>query len=179
MDKYNRELADTVNQMFGAGNTDPSADEIAEEHFGGKAVGGEVLDGIRKRLPKISRMVEQNYDHPVCVVSEAYYARFRNQPPQTDAEARKCIPVGQGVRSMGIRLSTGDNDLIYQAAIRQGLATGGAKVKKGIDRTVDATEDGRVPKPQAARLIKEVRSRTVPKRPAQLRKIMKALPGKN
>jgi len=178
MDKYNRELADTVNRMFGGDTGDPSADEIAEVHFGGKAVGGEVIDGIRKRLPKISRIIEQNYEHLVCVVSEAYYARFRNEPPQTDADARKCIPVGQGVRSMGIRLSAGENDLIYQSAIRQGLATGGAKFKKGLDRTVEATTAGRVPKKRAARLLKDAQAILTPKRPAELGKIMRALPRK-
>jgi hypothetical protein len=178
MDKYNRELADTVNQMFGSHRRDPSADEIAEVHFGGKAVGGEVIDGIRKRLPKISRLIEQNYEHLVCVVSETYYARFRNEPPQTDADARKCIPVGQGVRSMGIRLSAGENDLIYQSALRQGLATGGAKFKKGVDRTVEATTAGRVPRKRAARLLKEAQTIVAPKRPKELGKIMQELPAK-
>ena len=176
MDKYNRELADTVNKMFGDGTSDPSAEEIADIHFNHKAVGGEIIDGIRKRLPKVSRIVEETYEHLVCLVNETYYARFRNETPTTDADARKCIPVGYAVRSMGIRMCAGDNDLIYQAAIRQGLATGGAKFKKGLDRTVDAHQAGHVPKRQAARLINDARRKALPKRPGLVGKLLKALP---
>jgi hypothetical protein len=127
VDSYNRELAASINKLFEQKKLDPNALEIAQFHFEGKSVGGEVIDGIRKRLPKIARMMEQDYERRVCVVSEKYYTIFRNQPemfPLTEGDATRFLPLGTGVRPMGIRLCPDVDDPIYRAAIKNGLVSG-------------------------------------------------------
>lgn len=166
IDNYNRELAETVTKMFSDGQIDPRAEEIADFHFEHRAVGGEIIDGIRKRLPTILRLIEEIYELPASLVSEKYYVRFRGRfqnellpLPLTEAEARKCIPVGHGVRTEGIRLSSGENDLIYKAAVEQGLSTGVGKVAAGITRTKKALEDGRFPQDQVERMAANAREK--------------------
>lgn len=113
--------------MFAKNRLDPDAIEVGNFHFGGKALGGEVIDGIRKRLPKIAQMIEQDYELRACVVSEKYYTLFRDQPalfPMTEEDATKCLPLGVGVRPMGIRLCPKADDLIYRVAVKHGLARG-------------------------------------------------------
>jgi hypothetical protein len=127
LDNYNRELAASINKLFEQGKLDPNALEIALFHFEGKSVGGEVIDGIRKRLPKIARMLEEDYERPACVVGEKYYTIFRNQPglfPFVEEDGSKILPLGPGVRPMGIRLCPGADDPIYRVAVKHGLAIG-------------------------------------------------------
>jgi hypothetical protein len=160
IDKYNRELAETVNKLFSEQKTDPRAEEIADTHFGGKAVGGEIIDGIRKRLPTINRIIEQDYEHLSCVVSEKYYTLVRSGQlklfEMTDAEAQKCLPIGHGNRSEGIRLCTESNDVIYQAAVKQGLASGTGLVTAGVGRARKAAEHGHIPEDRAARFAQNL-----------------------
>jgi hypothetical protein len=128
LDNYNRELAASINKMFANKRRDPNALEIAEFHFDGKALGGEVVDGIRKRLPKIARILEDEYERRACVVGEKYYTLFRDQknlfPMTAEEEATKYLPLGVGVRPMGIRLCPNADDLIYRAAVKHNLAGG-------------------------------------------------------
>ncbi len=59
-DEYVWELATTVTEMFAVGTTDPSATEIAQAHFPGKALGGEIHEGIRKRLHRIRDVLSES-----------------------------------------------------------------------------------------------------------------------
>ena len=175
IDMYNRQLAETVNEMFAAGKTDPRAEEIAGTHFDGRAVGGEIIDGIRKRLPTISRIIEQDYEHQACVVSEKYYTLFRSKQTKlfemTDAEAQKCLPIGQGNRSEGIRLCTESNDVIYQAAVNQGLAAGAGLIVAGVGRAKKATEHGHIPEDRAVRFAENLREKVNLPRTAEMRQL--------
>jgi hypothetical protein len=58
-----------------------------------------------------------------------------------------------------IRLNAGEGDLIYQAHLSQNLISGAGKVKKNVDRTLDAAEEGRLSNPQAATVIDRGRRR--------------------
>ncbi len=176
MDMYNRELAETVNKMFSEGKNDPRAEEIADYHFGGKAVGGEIIDGIRKRLPTINRVIEQDYEHQACVVSEKYYTLFRNRQTSlfemTDAEAQKCLPIGHGNRAAGIRLCTESTDVLYQAAVAQGLATGTGLIVAGVGRAKKAAEQGHIPEERGARLAENLRDKvSVIPQPNEMRQL--------
>jgi len=184
-DAYTLDLAGTVDRLFGDGRTDPSTTEIAHEHFGREVLGGEIIDGVQKRLRTISKILEESYQHQVCTVSERYYLKtakrpsYRDDPPKTDAEARLCLPIGQGVRAVGIRLSTGNNDRIYQAAISQGFASGAGKVKLGFDRTITGMEAGRIPEDRAVTLVREADRRSMPQQAAALKQLKdRALPDK-
>lgn len=176
---YVIELAQTVNSLFSKGTNDPSAEEIAEAHFPDRALGGEIIEGIRKRLRRIRNILEEDYEHPVYLLTHTYYSRYRHEPPTTEAEGRRCIPGGYGISSAGLRLHTdGETDLIWQAMISQNLISGAGKVKKSVDRTVNAVEEKRLPKPRAAAILDVARQRIAPENPALARKIMKALPKK-
>lgn len=175
--QYVVELAQTVNQMFADGKTDPSADEIAAAHFPGKALGGEIVAGIRKRLHKVRAVLEIDYEHPVTLVSGTYYSRFRHNPPIIDADARRCLPIGQGVSAEGIYLQRSATDLIWQAMVSLGLAQGAGRVKRSANRVLDAVEEQRLSERRAAELLAETQRRAAPTKPELAEQVMRALPG--
>lgn len=179
-DLYIVELAQTVAQMFEAGNVDPSAEEIAETHFGRTVLGGEITEGVRKRLKKIRDLLEEDFGLLVCLLRRNYYTQQRrDNPPQTEAEARACIAAG-GFRipAHGIRLQTGDSDLIWQAIMQRNLTSGAGKVKKSVDRTLDAVGQNQLSRPRAARLLDDAQQRMAPKDPTLAKRVMKELPRK-
>ncbi len=177
--RYVEELAQTTEKLFEKGVSDPSADEIAEEHFPERALGGEIVEGIRKRLAKIRDVLENELGHPVYLLSNTYYLRYRHEPPTTEAEARRCLPLGQGVRPVGIRLQTeGDSDLIWQAMVKQNLDSGAGKVKKSVDRTLEAWQENRLEKPRAAAILEGAARRALPSKPELAQEVRGALPAK-
>ncbi|MEK6277744.1 MAG: hypothetical protein AABM29_07020 [Actinomycetota bacterium] len=173
---YVVELAQTVNEMFTSGDIAPSAEDIAEAHFPNKALAGEIIESVRKRLAKIRNILEEDYELPVCLLSATYYTRFRDNPPQTDADARRCIPMGHGKSTAGIRLQQGDDDLIWEAMVRQNLAAGAGKLKKSTDRTLDAVTEGRLSQQHGGALITQAQRRAAPDQPGLAEKITEALP---
>lgn len=177
---YVIELGQTVHRLFADGLTDPSAAEIAEAHFPDKVLGGEIIEGIRKRLGRIRDFLEENYsEFPICLVSETYYIRFRYTPPMTTADARKCLPGGYGKGQEGIRLQSGQDDLIWQEAIRLNLVSGAGKIKKSADRAVGAFEGKHLREADAARLLTEAQGRAQPRHPEVAEHLLEALPGGN
>lgn len=175
-ERYVVELAETVNALFDKGNNNPNATEIAEAHFPNRALAGEIIESVRKRLRRVRDILETEYMLPAYLLSDTYYIRFRYSPPQTMADARRCIPMGQGVSAVGIARQTGSDDLIWEATVSQGLVSGAGKLKKGLDRTLSAVEDKRIDKPRAAVMIHEAQRVGRPKKPALLPKVMRALP---
>lgn len=174
---YVEELAGTVMEMFANGDTDPSALEIAEAHFPDKTLGGEIIEGVRKRLGRVRDVLEETYEQPVHLTSRTYYIRFRDNPPKTQANARRCLPVGHGVKQEGLRLQDGPDDLIWQAMLALNLAAGAGKVKKSVDRTADAVEDHRLSEEDARGILAEAGRRAQPRKPAIVQRVMEALPG--
>lgn len=174
---YIMALGQTVHELFEAGVKDPSATEIAEAYFPEKVLGGETIEGVRKRLSQIRDFLEENYpEFPVCLVSQTYYVRFRDNPPKTVADARKCLPVGHAVKKAGIRWQSGEDDLIWQEAIRLGFASGSGKVKKNADRALGAFEGKHLTEDDAARLLGEAQDRARPRKPEIAAKLLDALP---
>ncbi len=174
---YVIELGGTVNELFADGQTDPSAAEIAEAYFPGKVLGGETIEGVRKRLSQIRDFLEENYpEFPICLVSETYYVRFRDNQPTTVADARRCLPVGHAVKKAGIRRQSGEGDLIWQEAIRLGFASGAGRMKKEADRTLAAYEGRLLTEADAARLLEEAQSQAQPRRPQIAEQLLEALP---
>lgn len=170
------EVAQTVNELFERGVTDPSAKEIAEAHFPGKALAGEIIESVRKRLNRIRDVLEEDLQHPVCLLSKTYYVAFRGHPPETDAGGRRCIPVGYGKVAMGIWRQSGEDDRIWQAMVSQNLNAGAGKVGKSANRTLAAVEGGRLPETRAAVLINRARRKAAPADRALESRVMKALP---
>jgi hypothetical protein len=174
---YVIELGRTVHELFAEGNPDPSATEIAEANFPGRVLGGEIVEGVRKRLGKIRDFLEENYsEFPVCLVSQTYYVRFRENPPTTAAEARRCLPVGHGVKQAGIRMQTGADDLIWQEAISLNLHSGAGKIRKSADRAINAYDNNRLSEADAARMLTEAQGRSQPGDPETAEHLLEALP---
>jgi hypothetical protein len=80
---------------------------------------------------------------------------------KTDADARKCLPLGQGNRSEGIRRCSENNGVIYQAAVSQGLATGTGLIVAGVGRAKKAAEHGHIPEARGVRLVENLNQRVV------------------
>jgi hypothetical protein len=183
-DQVITEIAQTVNELFGQGKTDPSADEIAKAHFPDKALPPEVVESIRKRLNRVREILETIHDKPVYLLSNAYYAGFRNKPPVNNAEARRCIPgIGPGARFAGIRLhTTGDDDLIYQAMLDMNYSSGAGKVKRQSNRVLTAVEEHRLSEPHAANIMRRGVKQAEPDNAVLADKVLankpKALPAK-
>ena len=175
-DQYVAELAQTVKTMFSNGQTDPSAAEIATEHFPERALGGEIIEGIRKRLHQVRDLLETDHELLVCLLSKTYYTRYRHDPPTTTADARRCLPVGHGKPQVGIHLQTGPDDMIWQAMLSLNLAGGAGKMKKSADRTLDAVDDKRLSEPRAKELLTEASRRAAPRDLALQKRVMQALP---
>lgn len=175
--EYVHELGQTVHQLFSEGVTDPSAAEIAGAHFPERALGGEIVEGIRKRLGKVRDFLEENYpEFPICLVSHTYYVRYRDNLPTTTAEARRCLPVGHAVKQEGIRLQSGEDDLIWQQAIALNLASGAGKMRKSANRALAAYGNQRLTEDDAARLLTEAQSRAQPDDPDTAEHLLEALP---
>lgn len=164
-DHYVLELAASINAMFADGKIDPSADEIAEYHFEGKALGGEIVDGVRKRLSKLRNILHDDYEHPVYLVSNKYYAKFRFKLPVLTADARKCIPFGRKKLAAGIRLHTdGDNDKIYTASLAQIAAMGAGKVKRTKNDIIDSVDGGQLSEERGGELMKDTKRKIEPRK---------------
>jgi hypothetical protein len=165
-DEYVWELATTVTDLFASGKTDPSADEIAEAHFPGKALGGEIHEGIRKRLHRIRDVLQEDFGHPVYLLNTRYYARFRGKPPTTAAEARLCLPIGQGVTANGIGPQTDPATAsIFEAALNMNVASGAGKLKKSLDSAVEAVERHQLNEEAGAAIIREATRLSEPAQP--------------
>jgi len=175
-DLYVVELAITCNDMFSRGETDLSARNIAETHFTGKALGNEITGGIRKRLGKIRDVLETDFDHPVCLLSDTFFARYRTSYPTTNAEARRCLPTGYGKSAAGIHLNVRADDLIFQEALRLNLTSGAGKVKRSADRTLAAMEGGRLSDASAGDLLLDAGRRAAPDRPELADRATRVLP---
>jgi hypothetical protein len=163
-DQYVIEVAATCNDLFAAGQTDISAVDIAEAHFPGKALGKEIIKGVRDRLGKIRDVLAAD-DHPVCLLSDTYFTRFRNAPPTTRTDARRCLPTGYGKSAAGIHLNVKADDLIYEEAIAVGLASGAGKVKAATDRAMTAMVGGRLTEEYAGELLTDTAHRFAPEHP--------------
>jgi hypothetical protein len=88
VDQYIIQLAETVHNMFERGVTDPSAQEIAEAHFPGKALPGDIIESVRKQLHRVRTVLLEDYDQPVYLLSRTYYNRFRSKATTVFAAKR-------------------------------------------------------------------------------------------
>lgn len=174
-DQYVIEIAATCNDLFAAGQTDLSAVDIAEAHFPDKALGKEIIKGIRDRLGKIRDGLEAD-GHPVCLLSDTFFTRFRNTPPATRSDARRCLPTGYGKSAAGIHLNVTADDLIYEEALALGLASGAGKVKAATDRAMTAMAGGRLTEEYAGELLTDTAHRFAPEHPELADRAIKSLP---
>lgn len=170
-----RALAEATNNLFAKGIRDPNAFEITTEYLPDKILGGEVPEGVRKRLHKIRNILEEDYDLPVCLLSSTYYVRFRHKLIETKEDARRCLPLGNTKRAEGIYLQEKVDDPIWQAMVELGANTGAAKVKKSFNRTLKALENGRLTEQHAGEILIGTKRRLIPDKPELEERVVKSL----
>lgn len=140
--EFSSEVATTVKKLFDAGNIDPSAEEIAVEHFGRKIIPSDAVSVIRKRLKQVKALLEKNYDLPSCLLSELYYIeendkKFRHNPPTNDNDARLCLPWGYGKVAWGLLLEKDNaHARIWKAALDLNMTAGAGRVRCAADQAV-------------------------------------------
>jgi hypothetical protein len=174
--EYVLELASTANQLFAEGLNDPQAAEIAHKHFGDRSLGGEIIEGVRKRLPRIRRVLSEDYGAETVPLSRTYYTRFRRQPPTTVADARRCLPVGHGVRQEGLYRLSGADDLIWSEWQQLQANTGARKVKHRYDIILGAVASGHLTPTMAAEALAEIAERAQPDDRELAARVLRALP---
>jgi len=142
-DEYVEELVMTVMRMFDDGISDPSCQEICEEHFPGKHIPGEIIASVKQRLPRIKTMLDA-LGYEVYFVNLAYYARFRSVEPLNDVEAKERLPIGGGANKekshrYGIKLcESPETDEMWQATMVNNLSTANGKRDKAQESVAKA-----------------------------------------
>ena len=82
-----------------------------------------------------------------------------------------------GKPTQGIRLQTdGDDDLIYQAAVAQGLSMGAGLARKGTNRVTGAVEDERLSRPRGGNILHRAAKQAEPENPALARQLVRERP---
>jgi hypothetical protein len=163
---YLKDLAETTYDLMTKTDVlDPSAEEIAYAYFPNKQLGGETIEGVRKRLPKIRQILKEVYSLDVYLVSDTYYRRFKRKVPTESELARLCLPLGYGKGAAGVRRHSGDDDLIWDAVIAQSVNSGGSKVKIGANRVLDAVESKEISEDHGSRLLVDAGKVVQPNRP--------------
>lgn len=125
-DPYVNLLAKAVLDLAAKGVRDPSVSEIAAQAFPSliqppydpldqpPGLGGEVYDGIAKRLGRIRLELEEGEGQLAATISARYYQLdFRHNANISAAQAAVVLP-GRGNKAQGIRLTVdGENDPVY------------------------------------------------------------------
>lgn len=155
--------------------TDPSAEEIATEHFKGFAISGAIIEDVRKQLPKIRIMLERDFNRRVYLLSRNYYRYFRTSSEKLDEKnAKRCVPgMGHGVDAYGIRLHTDENDPIFKESMRQNTKSASAKGKTTIERLLDACKEKRMDQNAMGELMQDIRREMEPSDPKLVEKAIK------
>lgn len=174
-DPYIAALARTCVELFNEGHHDISAEDISRAHYPSADTPPDV-DRITRNLLKIRDRLEIGYGLPVCPLSGEFFVRFRDEPPQTAVDARRCLPGGAGRRTQGIHLNTSPDDLIFEESRRGNIASGAGKSRKNTDHILNAFREGRMAERRAGELLREARTRQTPSDPALAEQLVEGLP---
>lgn len=167
--------------------TDPHADEITTERFHGDTnLGNDIYHGTRVRMLKVIQAVRdlgyvvyplsaQYYAKPVKVPGEPQRPSFREKPPETVEDAKRCLPIGNGKRAVGLNFcvmtedgQTQEPDLVYRVWLDFVAGSGAAKARINIDRAYEATVSGFLTQDDAVVLIEDVGAKAVPQHSAEI-----------
>lgn len=174
-------LTKAVLDLVDGGLRDPSVSEIAAQAFPHlieppndpldqpPGLGGEVYDGIAKRLGKICLELEAGEGRLAATVNERYYqGKFRRAASISAAQAAVLIPSAH-LKAQGIRVTIdGEDDPVYLAWQRANGKAGATRVGRassaldiahtnGIVTTAEGVAaltdfEGRIGDPMAARI---------------------------
>lgn len=136
-------LAGTVSKLFGNGRTDPSGEEIADAHYGSRRK----VWAVRNQLIPVRDYMRDVANPPhsmIHLVSETYYDEFRLSLPTNRTDARRCLPIGRGKQSWGLRIPIDIDDRIWLASIGQNYATAVGKGGVNLERLAIAMDQGMI-----------------------------------
>ena len=138
------------------GIRDPSVSEIAcrmlkepppsEPLAQPPQLGGEIYNGVVKRLKKVRQQLEDVHGVQCALISSQYYLqRFRDLGVDDLNDARLCMPSGSGNKSVGLFAvvpgAKGGN-LVYQAWLEFNGKSGGSRTNRALVQTLKAHETG-------------------------------------
>jgi len=177
-------LTKTADQMLGkaiAGKdgcrTDPSAEEIATEHFKGFALSGAIIEDVRKQLPRIRTTLERDFGRRVYLLSRAYYRYHRNTPNAklTEVDAKSCVPgMGHGVDAHGLRLHNDEADKIFTESMKQNTKSSTAKTARSVERLIGACADKRMALEAFGEVMEDIARDSRPSKPGLVKKATEA-----
>ena len=157
------QLARATMRLVDRGNLNPSAEDIAREHYGPKrALGGGAKADVRKRLPQIKNDLNRATEHIFNLLGHSYYVAYLDSPPQTEEQARKCIPGGRGNRAEGLHIATGPDDLILKVSIEQDAGSGFGKGGKAITKADHARRSGHLTDDDFNKLLERAQTAAQP-----------------
>ena len=173
--RFIKEIADAVVQLFSKGTLDPSAQEIADAYYGREVLSLGAVEDVWNCLERVcARLRGESHLH-VHLTSDYYYKKWRGEIPADETEVRRCLAGGAGAKATGIRKAQPD-DPIYRTWLERVVSNGGKALGKRMDRTVDAAGKGFVSMGEAAQLLISGHSLAQPSKTKLAARILKALP---
>lgn len=149
--QYVNALAVTVSELFAEGINDPSVEEIIKRYYKGIPVLPSKGSLMTAHQIRSVRSILAEDGHQTCPLSPTYYRRFRHRLAKTQADAMRCLPVGSGNATVGMRRLVGsaDEDIIWLTWQKVRETRSVAEYAKVRDETSSAVTAGRITFEQA------------------------------
>jgi len=173
--RFIKEVAATVVELFNAGNLDPSAQEIADAYYGREVLSPGAIEDVSCCLERVCKRLRGEQHLHVHPPSPLYYQKYRGTIPSDDWELKRCLAGGAGAAAAGIRKATPD-DPMYLAWLGKRSDNGAKTMRAALDTTVDATGRGLLSPSKAASVFSNAHRLALPSRPEAAAQIMEALP---
>lgn len=151
-------IADKVVAVFAVGNDDPHASDI-HAALDADEDSPDVSPGVvLASLPDVKAKLEDDpYRLAVCLVADPYYEKY-DKSPETTAQARDCLPMGNGKQSVGIK-KWKEGDLVAEAWLEELLRRAAGMLSANTTRGIRALDDGRMEQEKLVRMLQEAMRR--------------------
>lgn len=176
-DPFVAQIAETCKNVFEAENTDPNAEEIAFALYKAELPPRWVED-VRDVLLRARDVLEED-GLVITPMSPNYYKEgLRELEEIDDDQARRCIPLGHGVRTEGLRLhrKTDKDDRIWRAWNLQSIKSGNGKVRKSEEKVLTLFKKRKLTGACAAAILNISHSLRQPENPELRQRVMEFLP---
>jgi hypothetical protein len=152
-DAYTNRIVKTAKKLIESGVTDPSATEItcallrepppSDPLAQPGQLGGEIYNGVIKRLPLVRRQLEDVELIQCAMISSMYYTLgHRHHPIEDEDEARMCLP-SPGRRAIGlVACKEGEDNLIYRLWLEFNIKPGASRTRRSLVQAGLAYKNG-------------------------------------
>ena len=174
-DPYVNRIVKAAKRLIERGLTDPSASEIACEMLGDPqpadplgqpaALGGEIYNGVVRRLPKVRRQLEDVENIQCALISSMYYKLGKRVRPVDDTDdALMCLPSARRIPNTDDRDSAvgllavkeGDENLIYRLWLEANGKPGASRTRRALEQAAKAHAAGLLTADNAGSVIDAV-----------------------